>query len=109
MLTQRYSASGSFDLSVRGTLAAADLLQAALERGEQIRHRLRRLGLGRHLDGLPLALPLDDLEQPLAVAVLVARGVEVTAELLDQRDGVAQLLGLGRVALPGQVEVVGRA
>src|SRR4051794_31894191 len=85
----------------------------ALERLLQRRHDVRRRAAGvaarlRRDDPPALALALDDLEQPLAVAVLVLRRIPVDAQRLHQRDRRVELR-LGRLAAAAGVDVLGRA
>src|SRR4051794_3525430 len=79
-----------------------------LQRGHDVRRRPALVARGLRRDDLPaLALALDHLEQPLAIAVLVLLGIPVARERLDQRDRRVELR-LGRLA-PAGVDVLRRA
>src|SRR4051794_15435459 len=79
-------------LGLADVAAGLGVLERALERLHEVgggRGLLLRRG---HLDLAPLALGVDDALEPGAIAVVVALGVPVGGELLDDRDGPVELL-----------------
>src|SRR3954471_8720105 len=80
--------------------------QALLERGHQVGDRRGLVPVVGQRDALALLLALDDLEQALAVAIVVARRVPVLRHRLDQRGGPVEPV-LGRLAAAAG-DVLGR-
>src|SRR6185295_17637188 len=76
----------------RRPAAPAVRLDALAQRLEQVGRLLPALGLGLGVHVLAPPLPVDHVEQRLAVGVLVLLGLERAAEAVDQVEGDRELL-----------------
>ena len=78
------SASSSSSSSLARRRRSSGALEARFERGHQVEHLGRRLGLGLGDDLLAGRLLVDELEELLAVLVVVLLRLEVAGERLDE-------------------------
>src|SRR5205807_6897469 len=82
----------------------ATVLEACLERGQEVVGGLG-LGLARRLDLFPGRLALDQIEDRLAVLVLVVARVKRTREAPDDRPGHVGLARGGRSSPARDIDV----
>src|SRR5439155_9564576 len=91
----RPASGGAAVAATRGFRSGLALAEARLERAHETAHLRLTLDPGR-ADRLARRLALDDVQEDLAVGVLVALRVPVGGERLDQAQGQLELAAIAR-------------
>src|SRR5205814_3450906 len=102
------ASGGAAVTTARGFGSGLALAETGLERAHETAHLRLTLDPGR-ADRLARRLALDDVQEDRAVGVLVALGVPVGGERLDQAQGQLELAAIARGRGRGQAEARRRA